>query len=87
MSENPNTNCLEGMQCPECESYGPFVIGALAFFTHYDEGSDDCGDLEWDGDSYCRCDDCGHEAQVIHFREDRDAYFQAQADSLAVILG
>ena len=26
---NPNTNCLEGLRCPECGSYAPFGIGTL----------------------------------------------------------
>jgi hypothetical protein len=72
--ENPNTNCLEGMQCPECKSYGPFCIDVLMTVTVYDNGTeDDGGDTEWDENSRCICPQCDYAATVAEFttREDQ----------------
>lgn len=63
--ENPNTNCLAGMQCPECKSYGPFRISATSLFVMYDNGSDDYHDVEYDDGSYCDCPECDH-AGIVH---------------------
>ena len=67
---NPNENCLEGMQCPHCGDYGPFKIEVRCIVTMHDDGTDDYDDTNWDGDSYCRCMNCGEEATVKAFREE-----------------
>lgn len=69
-NENPNTNCLDGFQCPSCGSYGPFriyvTISGPAMI--YDQGSDDCvGDAVWDDASSCECRECGHIGKVRDF--------------------
>lgn len=64
-----NTNCLEGMKCPECGSEGPFEIAASARFEVSDEGTGDYQDVEWDRHSVCVCKECGYSGQVFNFEE------------------
>jgi hypothetical protein len=66
--KNPNQNCLEGMQCPACKSYGPFAIAISAIAVIHDDGADNYGDTEWDGGSYCSCPDCDHDGIVSDFQ-------------------
>jgi hypothetical protein len=55
----PNTNCLQGMQCPKCKSLEPFAIEVTTTFRVFDEGTEDqIGDTNWDEDSYCECCEC-----------------------------
>lgn len=73
MSENPNTNCLDGMQCPSCNSFGPFRIQAQVVLIVHDDGTEVSGDTEWDDFAHCVCK-CGHEATVGGFtRETQEA--------------
>jgi hypothetical protein len=62
-----NVNCLEGMKCPECGSYEPFVLSVFAYTTMWDKGSESTTELEWDNDSYCKCVKCGHSNTVRNF--------------------
>lgn len=68
-SVNPNDNCLAGMKCPSCGSYGPFkmVVSCIALVT--DEGIEETEDYEWDKTSYCACVNCQHDATVFDFTE------------------
>ena len=72
MSEktNPNTNCLEGMACPECGSFGPFKISVTqaGIVLVYDDGTEDIDSdgIDWDDNSRCECL-CGHVATVGEF--------------------
>lgn len=69
---NPNTNCLEGMQCPECGSYGPFVLAIQTWMEFDDDGEDPFdtgGDREWDDDSGCVCSSCKHRGKVRDFKD------------------
>ncbi len=43
-----NTNCLEGIQCPQCGNADRFRIVATSLFTVTDDGTEDHGDVEWD---------------------------------------
>ena len=43
---NPNTNCLEGLRCPECGSYAPFGIGTFSSAVVYDDGIESTSDHE-----------------------------------------
>lgn len=67
--ENPNSNCLEGMLCPQCGSYEPFSIDVTTSVTVHDSGAETDGDLEWGEASHCRCMKCDHAATVADFRE------------------
>jgi hypothetical protein len=67
---NPNTNCLEGMKCPKCESFGPFVIRARVSVTVTDDGTEDDGEgYEWDSSDPCECKACNHNGTVASFTE------------------
>ena len=62
-----NTNCLKGMQCPECKSVGPFRIECTSLFTMYDDGTEDYEDVLYDGESYCHCPLCEHDGKIHDF--------------------
>jgi hypothetical protein len=65
-----NVNYLEGMRCPECGSYEPFIIEASVLVKAWDDGTEDSyfGDTEWGDASYCKCDECGHEGIAADFQ-------------------
>jgi hypothetical protein len=70
----PNENCLEGMQCPICDSEGPFKIACTTWLTVHDDGTDDPdGDIEWDDSSGCFCltYDCSFHGRVEQLRDKR----------------
>ena len=67
MSDNPNTNCLIGFQCPECGSFGPFHIEVTTMMLVHDDGSDFHGDIDYQAESRCTCDDCGTDGTVNDF--------------------
>lgn len=63
-----NTNCLQGIECPECGGEDEFRIIAQIWVTVRDEGTEDeQGDYEWDKDSACQCTACEHFATVRDF--------------------
>ena len=64
-----NTNCLEGMACPQCGSLGPFTIEIKTTVVMHDDGSElGRGHEQWDGDSYCGCRECDTHGVVSDFR-------------------
>lgn len=63
-----NTNCLDGIKCPECGSEEPFNISAKAIFTVYDDGTDSYGGVEWDDNSAIECLECGHRGKIKEFK-------------------
>lgn len=63
-----NENILAGIQCPECQSDGPFRIEAKALFLAHDDGTEVAGDVEWDDDSHCECAECGQSGALSGFR-------------------
>jgi hypothetical protein len=63
MSKNKeaNTNCLKSKRCPKCKSVGPFKVEGHALFVLHDDGTEDGGgNIEFNGDSYAECAECGH---------------------------
>jgi hypothetical protein len=62
-----NTNCLEGMMCPNCGYYKEFHIAIRTMARVTDEGSEVTGDHEWDDDSFCLCPKCGESGPVGAF--------------------
>lgn len=68
LATNPNDNCLAGLRCPECGSYGPFNIRATALFKVADDGTEVIGAVEWDDASFCECP-CGFGDDVGAFTE------------------
>ncbi len=70
---NPNTNCLAGMRCPKCGSYGPFDIVVTTLVRMHDDGSEPLhNDEEWGNESPAICDDpeCDFTGTVADFREE-----------------
>ena len=68
-----STNCLQGIQCPQCGSEGPFYITVETLVLMRDDGSWDeyTGDSDdWGEWSYIRCsnEDCESEGTVREFR-------------------
>ena len=63
----PNTNILEGMQCPNCGSDGPFRIAITARALVFDDGTDEIDDVEWVPGGDCICVDCGVYGTVSDF--------------------
>lgn len=63
-----NTNCLEGIQCPTCQSTEPFWIECTVSVRVFDDGTDNYEGYEWDDDSPIRCEACDASATVGLFR-------------------
>jgi len=72
---NPNENCLEGRQCPECGSYGPFCIVVMGWATLYDDGTDEIRNVEYDDGSEAECPSCHYASRWSDFGDsDGQAY-------------
>lgn len=72
-TSNPNVNCLQGMKCPDCGSFGPFkiLVSSVAFCTVTDDGLEFVGgDTDWDPKSDCSCMSCPKTGTVADFREE-----------------
>ena len=63
-----NTNCLEGMACPECKADKRFNISVQTWAAFEDDGCDSHQGMEYDDASICDCAKCGHTATVGEFR-------------------
>ena len=68
---NPNENCLEGMSCVQCGSFGPFRIEITAVGIFEDGGMLDTTQIEWGDESWCMCPACGYGGKVYRFKEER----------------
>lgn len=70
-AKNPNVNCLEGKQCPNCGSYGPFEVAATVWVLLRDSGTDDAedGSVEFGDDAPARCCECDHKGVFGDFDE------------------
>ena len=65
-----NTNCLKGIQCPECGSEGPFRIDVSTTVTMHDDGWDEnVSDTTWEDHSWCCCDACDCVGVVADFKQ------------------
>ena len=62
-----NSENLEGVQCPDCKSEGPFNIAASAWFSVHDDGTAEHWDVEWDDNSMCQCS-CGKNGPLRDFK-------------------
>jgi hypothetical protein len=62
-----NINCLAGMQCPKCRSFGPFNIAVKTMMKVFDNGTDGHGDKDWDTGSFCECCECEFSGTVADF--------------------
>lgn len=84
--ENPNTNCLKGMACPKCGSFGPFAIDCASLFDVSDEGTDLARDVRWDGESVTICQDCDFTGKVKDFMADKSLDKPSLADAITKLL-
>lgn len=66
-----NTNCLEGVCCPNCGQEKRFTITALVDCEVTDDGAwaTDNSHYDWDGDSACSCPQCGRYGKLREFRK------------------
>ena len=62
-----NSNCLEGIACPECGQGDSFRIEGRSVFEVTDEGTVGHSDVEWDKDSWALCPVCEHEGRLGEF--------------------
>lgn len=62
-----NTNCLQGIRCPQCKQRDRVKVIALSRFTLLDNGTDDYEDVEWDENSHMECPDCGYAGTARDF--------------------
>lgn len=67
-----NVNCLEGMVCPDCGSYGPFIIEVEALAMVHDDGVASVTDVQWEGTSGVACVACRHSGTDMDFRPKGD---------------
>ncbi len=65
--KNPNVNCLQGLACPNCGSFGPFAIDCKAFFDVSDDGTDNARDVRWDEYSTTVCQACDFTGKLKMF--------------------
>jgi hypothetical protein len=65
-----NSNVLDGMRCPKCDSEGPFAIAVECMAEVTDYGIEDTWDVEWDSESPCRCMVCDYHEYVFNFLEE-----------------
>ncbi len=70
-TKNPNINCLEGKECPNCGSYGPFEVAATMWVLLCDNGTDDAedGTVEYDNNAPAKCCECDYEGVFGDFDE------------------
>jgi hypothetical protein len=67
-TENPNTGCLEGVACPQCNQWDEILVEVKAFAIVTDDGPEGDLDCDFDVDSYCKCRKCGFEGKVRDFK-------------------
>ena len=75
-----NTNCLEGILCPECGATEPFRIEIKPVTLT----------TQWDDESYCKCVSCDCEGVVKDFKKTKPPakkIFQAYAPNGKQIIG
>jgi hypothetical protein len=73
VDESPNTNCLEGWQSPDCQSWGSFTVEVTMHVRLSDDGTDfleNYGDTEFSNDAPAMCQNCQREATVAYFRQE-----------------
>ena len=71
----PNTNCLEGIRCPECGFEEYFYISGFCSLTVFDDGIVDTQNCDWDGDCDMTCGNpaCDWTGQVKDAAQTEDA--------------
>lgn len=62
-----NTNCLEGLKCPQCGNDSRLMIEGVSVFEVHDDGTESHGDVEWDDDAVTQCPECHLAAGLKRF--------------------
>ncbi|TDX26769.1 hypothetical protein DFO67_11534 [Modicisalibacter xianhensis] len=63
-----NSNCLEGIVCPECNQEEAFEIQAMTTVMVCDDGAEPMsGNFVWDDFSTITCHACRHQGTVGSF--------------------
>lgn len=62
-----NSNCLEGMKCPECDSLGPFIFVSECVATWHDEGILESVDFSYVDNKTGACEACDYHGLVRDF--------------------
>lgn len=64
-----NTNCLEGIRCPECGQEDEFKIEVTTVMLVTDDGTevDRYAETEWTDASYILCPECERFGKVAEF--------------------
>jgi hypothetical protein len=65
-----NTNCLEGLRCPQCGNEERLFITGTVRLDVTDEGADvaDGSDWHWDDTSLTICPECDKDGPLSEFR-------------------
>lgn len=63
-----NTNCLEGLACPNCGHRVRLFIEVRTLADVTDDGAETFGDMEWDASSYAECPECRYHGTLGKFR-------------------
>ncbi len=67
-TENPNSDYLDGMACPDCGQWDEFIIHVSGYVIVDDDGIQEDADYEWSNDSHCECRKCGFKGKVRDFK-------------------
>jgi hypothetical protein len=63
-----NSNCLEGLRCPDCGNEHAFYIQSTAVMYVTDDGAECRSDIEWDDHSHTRCPQCERSGKLSDFK-------------------
>jgi hypothetical protein len=63
-----NTNCLEGIKCPDCGNDGPFTVSVRGWAVLTDDGLQSVQDADWEDDSMTYCARCSKEGPWESFK-------------------
>jgi hypothetical protein len=58
------------MKCPQCGHEDSFTVTATVDCVLHDDGVDEYCGCEYDGESFCSCNNCGAGGEVGDFREE-----------------
>jgi hypothetical protein len=64
----PNTNCLEGIRCPDCGNEDAFYIESTAIMYVTHDGAESRGDTQWNDESHAQCEKCQRSGKLAHFK-------------------
>ena len=69
---NGNSNCMRGLECPECGESEMVRVQVNTLMELFDNGHGDYFDCEWDEGSYMECSSCDYNGTAKDFRIDEE---------------